>query len=92
MAVEEVVMKWDRCDRCKSVMRVLNDAGKVVEVRAESKGAVVVEIGGKVLVEYENICPICERRLKKLVSEMGPVDRTLGGNRRPPITRKRKKK
>lgn len=82
MAVEEVVMHYERCDRCSAVIRVFDDNNKVVEVRTTSAGPVNVTIGKKTLVKYEKICPICVRRITKLAREMGPVDRTKGGMRK----------
>lgn len=81
MPVVKVVQMEERCDRCRALLAIYAKGGRgeLIEQRAKGKGSFCVEANGKVLVKYSNICPACYSRLKRLVGEMGQIDRTRGG-------------
>jgi len=81
MAVEEVRIMEERCDRCRSLLttkRVVGQKERVTE-HATSNGPFHVSNGNNSLINYNKICRHCQSHLMTLVKKMGVVDRTKGG-------------
>jgi hypothetical protein len=87
MAVQEVKIIEERCDRCKVLFatRKIGEDGtaKRRKIFADVKGPFSVYADNKKrpLLHYENICMSCRKRLDRLIGMMGQVDKTSGGRR-----------
>ena len=89
MATNKVFLIEERCDRCNAMMAVKNSDGEEVMRRVDSKGSIKIELLGKTVVYYENVCPACYSTCQRIIEKMGKIDRTRGGKKPSVVKSKR---
>ena len=82
MSVKEERKVEVRCDRCNALIKSITDSGQGVEGAADENNEPDLRIstGGKVVMEYADLCEKCRAVFENAVERLGTIER---GNRKP---------